>query len=506
MNYSNNAYSVLDGAITSAATAIQLAAGTGSRFPASDFRATLVSYDANGNESAWEIVHCSSRAGDVLTVARGQEGTPAAAWASGARIENRITAGSMATLEPAITPGTTAQYLRGDKTWQSLNKSAVGLGNVDNTSDANKPVSTATQTALNLKANLESPTFTGVTTFPSSWGMFTIQPGTGDGASTTVYNTTIKSWWGIGFRDYTDSATVKAYIDCRSGVFAGQQLTSLIETGTAPLVVASTTAVDNLNADLLDGQHGSFYQNASNLTTGIVPEARLPGRLREVAAVIADWNDAQSNGWYMAHNAANAPVSSTWFMGSVENHWSGGWCTQVVHAFGNDSEYDTQTYRRERNDGVWGTWQRCRITEAEQVAVTQAWWNNTAVPISKVTGLQSALDGKAQTATPTITGLREVRAALPANNIDLATGNVFTKTISGATTLTVSNVPAAGTAASFILDLTNGGSAAITWWSGVKWAGGTVPTLTAAGRDVLGFFTHDGGTTWTGLVLGKDVK
>jgi len=38
----------------------------------------------------------------------------------------------------------------------------VGLGNVDNTSDANKPVSTATQTALNLKANLASPTFTGV--------------------------------------------------------------------------------------------------------------------------------------------------------------------------------------------------------------------------------------------------------------------------------------------------------------------------------------------------------
>lgn len=35
----------------------------------------------------------------------------------------------------------------------SLSKSDVGLSNVDNTSDANKPVSTATQTALNLKAN-----------------------------------------------------------------------------------------------------------------------------------------------------------------------------------------------------------------------------------------------------------------------------------------------------------------------------------------------------------------
>ena len=42
-----------------------------------------------------------------------------------------------------------------------LTKTDVGLVNVDNTSDLNKPVSTATQTALNLKADLASPTFTG---------------------------------------------------------------------------------------------------------------------------------------------------------------------------------------------------------------------------------------------------------------------------------------------------------------------------------------------------------
>ena len=46
----------------------------------------------------------------------------------------------------------------------ALTKSSVGLGNVENTSDANKPVSTATQTALDLKANLAGPTFTGTTT------------------------------------------------------------------------------------------------------------------------------------------------------------------------------------------------------------------------------------------------------------------------------------------------------------------------------------------------------
>jgi len=43
----------------------------------------------------------------------------------------------------------------------TLAKADVGLGSVDNTSDASKPVSSAQQTALNLKANLASPTFTG---------------------------------------------------------------------------------------------------------------------------------------------------------------------------------------------------------------------------------------------------------------------------------------------------------------------------------------------------------
>ena len=44
-------------------------------------------------------------------------------------------------------------YYASDSLWKNkaLTKSDVGLGNVDNTSDANKPVSTATQTALNLK-------------------------------------------------------------------------------------------------------------------------------------------------------------------------------------------------------------------------------------------------------------------------------------------------------------------------------------------------------------------
>ena len=117
-----------------------------------------------------------------------------------------------------------------------------------------------------------------------------------------------------------------------------------------------------------------------------------------------------------------------------------------------------------------------------------------------------AFTGTATFAIAKPTSLQEVRVAMPANDINLSTGNYFTKTISTTTTLTASNVPASATVGAFVLDLTNGGAATVNWFAGVKWAGGTAPTLTAAGRDVLGFFTHDAGTTWNGFVLALDIK
>lgn len=100
------------------------------------------------------------------------------------------------------------------KTDLALAKADVGLGSVDNTSDAGKPVSTAQQTALNLKANLASPTFTGTVTVPgitindatdltvsattgtkigqatSKLGFYGVTPAVRPGALTQTYSTT----------------------------------------------------------------------------------------------------------------------------------------------------------------------------------------------------------------------------------------------------------------------------------------------------------------------------
>lgn len=107
------------------------------------------------------------------------------------------------------------------------------------------------------------------------------------------------------------------------------------------------------------------------------------------------------------------------------------------------------------------------------------------------------------TATQTMTALTETKVAMGANNIDLSAGNYFTYTLSGAQTLTVSNVASSGSVSAFVIDITNGGSAALTFFSGVTWNAATAPTLTASGVDTLAFFTFDGGTTWRGFVLGQ---
>lgn len=51
-----------------------------------------------------------------------------------------------------------------------------------------------------------------------------------------------------------------------SGDLTASRLISTVAQGTAPLSVSSTTLVTSLNADLLDGQHGSYYRDYDNLT------------------------------------------------------------------------------------------------------------------------------------------------------------------------------------------------------------------------------------------------
>jgi len=106
----------------------------------------------------------------------------------------------------------------------------------------------------------------------------------------------------------------------------------------------------------------------------------------------------------------------------------------------------------------------------------------------------------------------EVRVALGdlgggTDDIDLSLGNVFSATVStGTQTLTFSNPSPSGNACTFMLILTNGGSQTVNFPGSVDFPGGTAPTLTAAGVDILVFTTIDGGTIYHGLAASTDSK
>ena len=91
--------------------------------------------------------------------------------------------------------------------------------------------------------------------------------------------------------------------------------------------------------------------------------------------------------------------------------------------------------------------------------------------------------------------------------IEVSAGNVVTATVSTSTqTFTFTNPSATGKACSFTLILTNGGSQTVNWPSSVDWAGGSAPSLTSSGIDILTFTTVDAGTIWYGFAAGTDMK
>ena len=95
-----------------------------------------------------------------------------------------------------------------------------------------------------------------------------------------------------------------------------------------------------------------------------------------------------------------------------------------------------------------------------------------------------------------------------AATIDLSTGTVFTVTLNGNATLTITNTTGA---AAFTVILTNDGtpSRTVAWAASggsFKFPGGAAAlsrTVAASGVDVWVFFSPDGGTTWYGNIAMK---
>jgi hypothetical protein len=153
-------------------------------------------------------------------------------------------------------------------TVNGITKSMVGLGNVDNTTDAAKPVSTATQSALDLKSNVASPTFTGVPAAPTAVA----------GTSTTQVATTAFVTTADALKANLASPTFTGTPTLPTGTIATTQVAG--NNTTAVATTAFVTTADNLKANLaspaLTGTPTAPTAAAGTNTTQIATMASKP--------------------------------------------------------------------------------------------------------------------------------------------------------------------------------------------------------------------------------------
>jgi hypothetical protein len=122
-------------------------------------------------------------------------------------------------------------------TVSGISKSMVGLGNVDNTSDADKPVSSATQSALNLKASLAGATFTGSVVIPS---------GTGNFNTLTVNNATVS----LNGHSHT-SSNITDFNTSVSGLMGVKSLVGISGIGIVNSAGTHTIAITGIPSSLI---------------------------------------------------------------------------------------------------------------------------------------------------------------------------------------------------------------------------------------------------------------
>ena len=140
----------------------------------------------------------------------------------------------------------------------TLVKGDVGLGNVDNTSDANKPVSTAQQTALNLKANLVSPALTGTPTAPTA----AVGTSTTQIATTGFVNAEIANWV-PNFSDINSKpTTLSGYGITDALSTSGNEVLPLVN---ALVTSASLTTSTTTTNQVVDSFSSNIYRTAKYL-------------------------------------------------------------------------------------------------------------------------------------------------------------------------------------------------------------------------------------------------
>ena len=173
-----------------------------------------------------------------------------------------------------------------------LVKGDVGLGNVTNTSDANKPVSTATQTALDLKAPLASPTFTGTVVLPDN----TVALGT---KTTGSYVESLVAGTGVTLSN-NSGETATPTIAIGQAVATSSNVTFANLTVSGDLIVSGTTTSINTETVTVDDNIIVLNNNATGSPT---VNAGIEIERGSSTNVVLRWNET-SDKWELTEDGA----------------------------------------------------------------------------------------------------------------------------------------------------------------------------------------------------------
>ena len=199
-------------------------------------------------------------------------------------------------------------------TVMGISKNMVGLGSVDNTTDAAKPISTLTQTALDLKAPLASPTFTGtVSGITKAMVGLGLVDNTTDAAKPISAATQTALDLKASTSDLNNALTLKANVTALNlkAPIASPTFTGNVEA--AGYKIANGTATQYLMADgTVSSGGGSIIPNLANSVTGTLPVANGGTGLTSVGTsgqVLSTtgsgtltWTTPSSSQWITASN------------------------------------------------------------------------------------------------------------------------------------------------------------------------------------------------------------
>ena len=170
---------------------------------------------------------------------------------------------------------------------------------------------------------------------------------------------------------YTGSSWAAAYV---SGSYflplSGGTLTGPLVLASDPTALLHPATKQYVDTGLSGKAASSHTHSATDITSGTVPDARLPARLGLYCSTITDWNDATSNGYYKGNNAANAPGSglvgtTAWLYGHVIAYASTYAIQYVWPASAPITDADTRHAMRIQDNGVWGPWFKVMKSQAE---------------------------------------------------------------------------------------------------------------------------------------------